>query len=440
MGRRRGKGSGTTRLEQIPERLLVALWKERAARQRSFRSKDGRTFRVIYPGRASTTAGPDFRDAVLVEEGLGVVRGDVEIHVTQGDWSSHGYAGDPRYNGVVLHAVGGPGGEDTVLRSGQRGPVVSLDTLWGVRGAVTTESGFWTLMGAWGYGMPETAQELGALLDRAGDDRYLSKSGRYGEALATEDPDQLLYSALMEALGYSQNRSPFLDLAGRVPYAALDGMCADLEGPERVGAIEVRLLSAAGLDHWARPTTPPIAWHLFRVRPQNHPRRRIAGFARVLEPFLSRPGAAPAAWQSKGLVRGTAELIRNPPERGQKGRWRTLVGVLTGSHPAAQDAGPPGQKPVGSGRAKDMVVNCVLPFIHAWGRSGGDRELEELSLEEYQRLPRLQENEITLEMGRLASEGLPDEGDWRRVVDRARRQQGLVHLHRVMSGLGSGGV
>ena len=82
MGRRSGNGAGATRLEQIPERLLAALWKERAARQRSFRSKGGRTFHVIYPGRASTTAGPDFRDAVLVEEGLGVVRGDVEIHVT----------------------------------------------------------------------------------------------------------------------------------------------------------------------------------------------------------------------------------------------------------------------------------------------------------------------------------------------------------------------
>ena len=234
MGRRSGNGAGATRLEQIPERLLAALWKERAARLRSFRSKDGRTFRVIYPGRASTTAGPDFRDAVLVEEGLGVVRGDVEIHVTHGDWRSHGHAGDPRYNGVVLHAVGGPGGEDTVLRSGQRAPVVSLDTLWGVRGGVGTGTGIWALMGGWGYAMPETAQELGALLDRAGDDRYLSKSGRYGEALATENPDQLLYSAFMEALGYSQNRGPFLDLAARVTCADLDCVCAGLEGPREL--------------------------------------------------------------------------------------------------------------------------------------------------------------------------------------------------------------
>ena len=441
MVRRRGKGADTTRLEQIPERLLAVLWKERATRQRAFRSRDGRTFRVIYPGRASTSAGPDFRDAVLVEEGLGVVRGDVEIHVTQRDWGSHGHTGDPRYNGVVLHAVGGPGGEDTVLRSGQRAPVVSLDSLLGVKSSGETNNGFWTLMAAWGYEAPETCQELGSLLDRAGDDRYLSRSRRYSDALATEDADQLLYSALMEALGYSQNRDAFLDLAGRVPYATLEGVCAGLEGPARAAAIEARLLSEAGLDDRPSRAASPVGWHLFSVRPQNHPRRRIVGFARVLEPFLAHPcDEAPTAWRGKGLVKGMAELVQNRPDGGEKGRWRALEGVMMGSHPAERAVSHAGPKPVGNARARDMTVNCVLPFIHAWARSGGNRELEELALEEYRRFPRLQENEITREMGHLASEGLRDGGDWRRVVDRARRQQGLVHLHRVMSGLGNGVV
>jgi hypothetical protein len=442
MGRRRAAGAGATRLGQIPERLLAILWKELAARQRSFRSGDGRTFRVIYPGRASTTAGPDFRDAVLVEEGLGVVRGDVEIHVTHRDWESHGHTGDPRYNGVVLHAVGRPGGQSTVLRSGQRVPVVSLDTLLKAQGDEGTGRGFWALMGAWGYGMPRTARDLGALLDRAGDDRFLSRSRRYGETLTTEDPDQILYSALMEALGYSQNRDAFLDLAGRVPYSTLDGMCSGLTGPERVAAIEACLLSAAGLDDGPRHGAPPIAWHLFRVRPQNHPRRRTAGFARVLEPFLPRPtgAAAPGSWRGKGLVEGMAALLRDKGEGGEKGCWSTLEGVLTGSSPAAPAGPRAGPKPVGSTRARDMVVNCVMPFLHAWAKRGDDRVLEELCLDGYRRFPRLQENEITREMARLASEGRRDGDDRRRVVDGARRQQGLVHLHRVMSGLGNGAV
>jgi len=41
----------------------------------------------------------------LEVEGVGLVQGDVEIHLRQRDWKSHGHGGDSRYNGVVLHAV-----------------------------------------------------------------------------------------------------------------------------------------------------------------------------------------------------------------------------------------------------------------------------------------------------------------------------------------------
>ena len=56
------------RLEQIPEKLMALLWKERAAREAGFRAEDGQRFRVLYPGRSSTSAGPDFRGAALEKE------------------------------------------------------------------------------------------------------------------------------------------------------------------------------------------------------------------------------------------------------------------------------------------------------------------------------------------------------------------------------------
>ena len=64
-----------SRLKQVPESLLVRLWKERASREESLKAGNGRRIRVIYPGRVGTTAGPDFRDAVFEEEGVGLVRG-----------------------------------------------------------------------------------------------------------------------------------------------------------------------------------------------------------------------------------------------------------------------------------------------------------------------------------------------------------------------------
>ena len=100
---RRRVAEGSSR--EIPERLLAKLWKERAARQTGLRTEAGLRVRVVYPGRQGTAAGPDFRDALLEVEGLGLVRGDVELHIRQSDWDSHGHGGDPNYNGVVVHGA-----------------------------------------------------------------------------------------------------------------------------------------------------------------------------------------------------------------------------------------------------------------------------------------------------------------------------------------------
>ena len=115
----------------IPERLLSQLWQRRAAKQASFRSPNGLRVRVLYSGRPGHTAGPDFRDVLLEVEGVGLVQGDVEIHVRQRDWKSHGHGDDPRYNGVVLHAALDVQSSSTQLQSGQNAPVISLAALMG---------------------------------------------------------------------------------------------------------------------------------------------------------------------------------------------------------------------------------------------------------------------------------------------------------------------
>jgi hypothetical protein len=189
----------------VPESLLVKLWKDRAARSGSFRAGDGRRFKVIYPGRPGTTAGPDFRDAVLEEEGVGLIRGDVEVHVRQRDWDAHGHGNDPRYNGVILHAVGGMSGPFLRLPNGAHVPVVSLDRLVR-RTSPSGGPGLWSLLRPQGYAPPGCFAEAEALLDTAGDHRFLWKSGAFMALLSEEDPEQLLCSALMEAPGYSQSQ------------------------------------------------------------------------------------------------------------------------------------------------------------------------------------------------------------------------------------------
>ena len=71
-----------------------------------------------------------------------------------------------------------------------------------------------------------------------------------------------------------------------------------------------------------------------------------------------------------------------------------------------------------------MVVNVVLPFAFAWGERQSQPELRDRALELYRSYPKLEENQITRQMRRqlFAEAGT-------KVVNSARRQQGLIHLY-----------
>ena len=410
----------------IPEKLLARLWQKRAARQREFRTNAGRRVRVLYPGRPGTAAGPDFRDALLEVEGLGLVQGDVELHRRQQDWYAHGHAADPNYNGVVLHAALETDDRPTNLASGHRAPVISLAGLLdaaalspppaadeGEEGDEPAGAGLWALLERRGWPRPADARGLGELLDAAGDARFRGKAAMFAALNREQPPAQTLYEGLLEGLGYRANRQPFLKLAQRAPWPVLAGEALAQPPPERVAVIEGRLLQLSGLAEGDEGATRRPAgygrsleageWHCFRVRPANHPRRRIAGAARLLARFLEL---------EDGLVASLAGLV-------SAGNPARLTAALTVK--ADEDKGV---AYVGAARAKDLAVNVVLPFCHGLAGEPDDGPAQAL----YQKFPKLQDNEITRE---LAGQLLAPE--WGRAVNTARRQQGLIHLHRQLS-------
>ena len=401
---------------ELPERLLWKLWKRRAARQSEFRTGSGTRLRVLYPGRSGTSAGPDFRDALLEVEGVGLVRGDVEIHRRQQDWDAHGHGSDPNYSGVVVHAVVDAQAGETLLHSGASAPVVSLSDLLAETddpadddtGDCSVTQELWELLALRGYVRPESTGDATALLDRAGDERFRRKAALLGRIVAEQGPEQTLYEALLEGLGYRHNQQPFVRLAQAAPVEALRRAALPVLAQQRPMALRHWLLTAAGLNDGAQGRLPmglgpPMdrkEWHLFRVRPANHPAVRIEGAAVLLARNLDR-----------GLASGLAECAKSPKQ---------LVAALS------VEGRDGGAAPIGAGRARDLAVNAVLPLLHSL--AGGD---ESPHLDAYRRFPTLQGNEVVREM---AEQLFPHE--WRQVANSARRQQGLLHLAALLRGAG----
>ncbi len=409
-------------LPPITEKQLARLWQRRAARSRALRTERGTRIQVLYPGRPGVTAGPDFRDALLLVEDQGLVQGDVEVHLRQHDWRSHGHHEDHNYNGVALHVALETTGPPSGTASGGEPPLVGLRGLLNdppvedppdeVRGRL------WQLLEVQGYRRPDTAERMTALLNRAGDERFLARSLVLQHLMAEQPASQTLWESVCEALGYRHNQHAFLQLAMAAPIGSLEDMARHSPESERTTELTAVLLGLAGFAErgWPDPADrtrmtlgPPLdaaQWRLFRVRPSNHPRRRVAGAAGLLARFTG-----------EGLLAGLSSVAGqgNPP---------ALTRALTVGRDMEREAAL-----IGAGRARDIAVNAVLPFLHGLASLAGEAGKSSAMLELYRRYGKLTENEITRE---LASALQPAE--WGRVARTARQQQGLIHLQRLLAG------
>ena len=394
------------------ESALAALWQRAHTLADALITQGGERLRVIYPGRPSARAGPDFRDAVLQSDDGRTITGDVELHTTAPGWYAHGHHADANYNGVVLHVVFSPKGHaDTRMRSGMYAPIIALEAVADrLEDATDADTPIIPALDA----LRDDA-DIAAALDAAGDARFLAKSHGFALDIMQVGADEALYRGIMDALGYSTNRKPFRMLAERFPCATLARLRE--EPPSvRLLAIKALLLGASGLmgrvndaedpaelhrlyrrmpKHPFKPNRPLTEkdWHLFRVRPSNHPTRRIIGMAHILDRCLDGGIAETFAIAlSQGGSKGLAALMEHRPY-------------------------------IGKGRARDMLINIALPFLHAYAAELDNGELADMAQAAYAAAPKLQENEITREMRRLLNIG-------KTVKMTARRQQGMIGLYR----------
>jgi hypothetical protein len=404
-------------MDKIDERLLVEIWKRQLVSAEGMVTSRGEKVQVIYPGKENRDCGPDFLGAVITAADGGLLVGDVELHLKAADWKSHGHGRDPRYNGLILQVVW-EGEAPVVLQNGRTVPTLSLQScLSGSLGAVR----YWTSLNM----MPAEPchdslgwlgeGELGRLLDEAGEERFRLKADRFAAAMREELSSQVLYRGIMGALGYTRNKEQFEELACRLPLATLEDFCQGKPTQEQVSALRALLLNMAGLledddteqvrcyPGGVKPMDPSC-WHLFRVRPENHPARRLTGAAHLLARYLD-----------EGLLEGVLRLV----EESRFDISRLEAGFIM----SAEGHRCYGERAlIGQGRAREIAINIALPFVFAWAEVNSQAGLAEQALRLYMVYPRSGGNEITRDLLKLLGSGASA------VVDSARRQQGLLHL------------
>jgi len=375
----------------LREEDLARLWEGQRFPREALRTASGGLLQVVYRGRRSPGPGPDFTDAVLADEAGNLLRGDIELHVLASAFHAHGHDRDPRYDGLILHIVfQDDAGGETVLSSGRRVEVLALAP-WVARRR--EELSFWLTQPAlWEEPCRAAVARMGwpavrETVLRLGEMRFRQKEGQFAAALRQEDGQQVMYEAVLRTLGYRENADAFSALARRLPYRqlrpALSGKSA--------ATVEALLLEAAGLTTGRRSpprgerSSPGAAGHNRNppnelpvtrgLRPVNHPRRRLAGAARLLvrkEPDLvASLRELPEAKDGRSLAR----LVRS---------WEVPA---DGARQTGSD-GAGGSALVGRGRALELLVNAVLPFAAAWGKISGQSSLGLAAAYVFRQLPR----------------------------------------------------
>jgi hypothetical protein len=156
-------------------------------------------------------------------------------------------------------------------------------------------------------------------------------------------------------------------------------------------------------------------WRLHGIRPENSPTRRIIAAGHLLTRFQGGLRQIILPTLNRLPLTDVPEILEQSLRVQVDGYWATHsdFGSASGWCPAL----------IGQGRARDIIVNALLPFCFAWGSMPAQAWLQDVSLSLYCNHPGLQENWITRHMkskifGNVAAK-----------VDSACGQQGLIELH-----------
>lgn len=303
----------------IPERFLHTIWNDRSYFLRSALTLvDGTAVTILGGGEWNQhRGGPDFLNAKIAIDGA-VLTGDVEVHKHSSDWHSHEHEHDARYNRVILHVLL-DAAEDQAhapaipTLSVRDNLSVSREDLW--RSLFERLYARRPDLPCFPHNLLVPMKRKRKVIEQLAEVRLDELIGRFRASERTV-ADRLIYSAMMDALGYSQNRQAFRELAAILPVDLVRTVVSQTPIARRAVVLEALYLGPGGLlpspdtqfdrdtneylleahscwqDILGRTSIPTVLtesdWAFFRIRPLNSPYRRVVLAAHLTELLFLR--------------------------------------------------------------------------------------------------------------------------------------------------------
>jgi len=473
----------------IHERFLRHIWSNQYLKT-SLQTIDGKLLRVIDVGKLNSDSGPDFLNA-KVRLGNITYAGDIEIHRTAFDWFQHQHQEDPHYNKVILHVVleASEKFPPTLVKCGREIPILvlgnflseSIHSIW--QKAILDERVKKSkTLRCYNNNHTLSSELIENWFTKLAVERLELKLRRFEERLKQlayekqmmvrerqrpygEPPvegehyeippplpellqkdfsfkqlwEQILYEGVMEGLGYSKNREPFLTLAQSVTLKRI----GDYRFQSEDGKTEALLFGAAGLipklnslkERESRDYVRRLArewkmlkpsfhseilhladWQFFPTRPSNFPTLRIAAACVLINKFFF-----------DDLFRRIIQTIKSNNSDREKERelirlFSTETNYFWKHHYHFDEAAPKNVTALGTIRIREIIINAVLPVTLLYARIFKDKTIRECALQLYSFLPASENNAITRLMEKQLLKG-------QHCQERASHQQAVIQLY-----------
>ncbi len=451
----------------LREELVRCIWFGQHIKKTNLQTEDGARMEVLTPGWWNVEAGPDLRHAEIIMEGKGLLKGDIEVHVNASDWARHGHAKNKDYNNVCLHVIMWNDSKNSFVTNlkGEAIPQIALhkylemgldelaeivDIDDYIRRGTNIESPCQKRLS----GSPLNEGWLGQFLDQAGDERILVKAKSYEKRLESSTFEQTLYEAIMESLGYRNNRLPFLRLALLTPLSLIRRTIPVDAGVKQKGVgIQALLFGMGGLlqkvstrpkndfdlqtqryikkmkglwvDQKGKMPAEPMdgrMWQFGRLRPANSPARRIAAMSNILaeafETGLFR--LVLKFFEGSADVKAITKKVKSIFLETHDDFWPYYY-VFGGKRLSSPE------RLIGEERASAIFINIIIPLLLVYARRHGDVGLEKILHCAYRSHRKLSSDRITKFMNCRI---LPPLGNRGSIINSARRQQGLYQIYR----------
>jgi uncharacterized protein DUF2851 len=348
---------------------------------KNFRSLTGEDIEIVQFGTWNREAGPDFSDAAIRIDGAEAIRGHIEFDLTDRNWELHKHAINPAFDETILHVFVYPSDRTFFTRTSSNRNVKQVRVNPSALPDAFSANVPLAHAGRCQAPLKDLpAERVANVLDAAAQFRLQRKSARLHQVAEYHGRDAALFQEVAAALGYKENKLPFTLLAQRLPLASLRanpkdieailfGTAGFLETPD-LGIYETstRTYVRSLWDRWwphrdkmQRLILSKKLWRLSGARPLNHPQRRLAALALIVQKW-------PAFLKSLGISDGSAaraffSALEHP-------FWNFHYTLIS-------EAAKKQMALVGDSRAVEILANVVFPFLLAEGKDicAGYKEL-----------------------------------------------------------------